>query len=231
MKVSPISLVHNSSQELIAVDFGNGRRAEHEDGIEKFRTALGVNPDLSGLDQYAMQFFPKDSFRFDNLDYKKEMYYVLQLDTSGGLARRSNRSDLRYWFDDKFYFQYSDVCRLGINSAWNKYQFVIVAHEKYEDDMKSLYNSFTSNDILVGYSPVGTFNDKILKFSIKSKVELLSKKDLLHTDDTGRNSYQHIEWLISAKDRIYDDRAANNAVLTKREFKRRLMDISSKLRA
>ena len=67
MKVSPIKFIHNDKLELIAVDFGHGGRAQHNNGIGWFKKAFGVVSTLEGLDKYASQVC-SNKLKFLNLD-------------------------------------------------------------------------------------------------------------------------------------------------------------------
>lgn len=232
MKVSPIRLIHNNFQELIAVDFGYSFRAEHQRGIDSFKKTLGVNSDLDGLEQYTSRLYPDDKIFFEKLDYKNEIYYVLNFDTWGIYNRSNNRKHLQPWFVDMFSLKYSDTCRLGINSAWDDHQFVIVAHEQYELDMKVLYNAFINKDILVGYSPEDEYHLGELKFSIKSKIKSLSAKVPMSIDTSGKDSFQHTESMIVAEDLIYESfyRENSNVLLSKRDAEKKLKDLSKKYR-
>lgn len=226
MKISPIKILRNENQELIAVDFGQGGRTEHEHGITRYKTLFGVDSDQEGLNKYSIHTCP-EWLKYQKLDYKNEMYHILHCDRIG-ISTDSRRKHLPYWFVELFRFKYSEKCRLGINAAWDQDEFIIIAHEKYKDDIELLYNAFINRDILLGYTPIDLCYSETLKFSIKSKVENLPINTYFDVDDSGVVAYQNIDCLDFAENRIYDKALKDNEIIDTRKMQKLLKQVSEK---
>lgn len=230
MKISPIKIIYNDNQDVVAVDFGHGGRDEHDHGIPAFKKTFGVNSDLMGMDKYAITTRPT-YLTYEVLDYKNETYHVLQLHPFHTFSGR--RKHLPDWCVNFFRFQYSDQCRLGINAAWNRDEFIIIAHNNYKEVIKSLYEAFVKKDIYLGYSPADDEFDYIyrdvLKFTIKSKLDTFTKKKY-GIDITGQNTYQHLDYMRMAEGLLYQEAHENNESMDKKNIKKELKDLTKKFR-
>lgn len=127
MKVSPIRLIHTANNELVAVDFGHGGRAEHEEGIQKFKEVLAVHTESDGLNKCVLNVFPKDNYIFEKLEYGGQFYFVFYFSTDEIHSTSRKKRDLKYWIEEIFNLKYSQNCRHGINAAWSDSEFLIAA--------------------------------------------------------------------------------------------------------
>lgn len=229
MKISPIKILYNDSQEVVSVDFGHGGRDEHDHGISTFYKSFGVNTNLEGMDKYAITTCP-DYLSYEVLDYKNEIYHVLQLHPFHTFSGR--RKHLPDWCVNFFGFKYSDQCRFGINAAWSQDEFIIIAHNNFMEVINSLYEAFTKKDIYLGYSPTddnGLYHRDVLKFTIKSKVDTFNAEKY-GVDLTGQSTYQHLDYMRMAEDFLYQKAIDNKEPLDKKNIKKDLKNITMKFR-
>lgn len=70
----------------------------------------------------------------------------------------------------------------GIVTAWDKRSFAILVTDKYEKELKELYDAFMNLDVAVGVAPSEVFKNGGLKFCIKSKMPLETIQDIKEAD-------------------------------------------------
>ena len=101
----------------------------------------------------------------------------------------------------------------GITTAWDEKSFAILVTDKYENELKELYNAFLNLDVAVGIAPSEVFKNGGLKFCIKSRLpketieKIIKKLDKIYFGETSKINeyltqigYEPLSSGVSAKD-------------------------------
>lgn len=225
MKVSPLSILRNKDREPISFYFGDGQRAEHRSGLDKYSELFGVGDAAGGLEQYTMTADVSKIIALEHLQYKGEWYSVFQFNTTQTMFTTKRRKHLYPEFAEKFILDYSEACKYGICSAWDQRQCVIIAHEKYRNDITDLFNAFMSKDILVCYCPKMKRKSIRLQFTIESKARSLDTDEEIIVDKCGEIPYEHVEAMITIRQQLLSRYLDTNKSIYTKEFDEQLKHI------
>lgn len=157
--------VMNIDGQFVGVDLGADYCTEHELGIKGIRREFKLNDDLVGIDKRMITKIP-DTLFYEKIVYEGMKCSVLVLYPNYyGNNFKIDESALRGW-ELYSYTLKND----GIVTAWDERSFAILVTERYEKELKELYDAFINLDVAVGVAPSEVFKNGGLKFCIKSKM-------------------------------------------------------------
>lgn len=157
--------VMNIDGQFVGFDLGADYCAEHEWGIKGIRREFKLNDNLIGIDKRMITKIP-DTLFYEKIVYEGMKCSVLVLYPNYyGNNFKIDKSALRGW-ELYSYTLKND----GIVTAWDERSFAILVTEKYEKELKELYDAFMNLDVAVGVALSEVFKNGGLKFCIKSKM-------------------------------------------------------------
>lgn len=152
--------------KLVGFDLGADYCAEHEWGIKGILREFQVNTDKVGIEKRMVTVIPK-LLIYKDITYRKIKCHLLALVPYWYFDEdiKITKDNLDSWELYDYYFE-----KNGITTAWDEKSFAILVTDKYENELKELYNAFLNLDVAIGIAPSEVFKNGGLKFCIKSRL-------------------------------------------------------------
>jgi hypothetical protein len=168
------------NNNLLGINLGADFTSEHEWGIDGIKRSFSLTTDdtVFGIERRKINIVPENLIYRDVVLNNKTYHLIILLD-SWDYSKKYFEVESKEWIprDLKPFGSEELVC------AWDERTFGILVSDKYEKELKAIYQAFINKDIAIGVAPSGAFQNGGLRFTIVSKLPK-SIIEKIHNNDT-----------------------------------------------